>query len=129
MLSRFMVQAASFIGQKNLDKAFDVPQRRSQVVGNGIAEGFEFFIGGFQFSRAFLDTALEIDIQPANLFFRALAIGDVVRYGLGGLISVESKRCGSDFDIDSFSIQTDHFSLAKWRWFALLIHLGKTLLN
>src|SRR5215470_8383658 len=52
----------------------DVPQRRSEVVRNGVGECLEFLVDGLQFYR----TPGKLLVQIFNLFFPSLALRSVV---------------------------------------------------
>src|ERR1039458_10592466 len=76
MLEMFLALAVQPIGvvlEQYLAEAIDVLQWRTQVVGDRIAEGFQFFVGGFQFGGALF----ELLIQTRNLLFGLLTLADV----------------------------------------------------
>ena len=62
-----------------LRKRVDVPQRRPEVVGDGVGERLQFLVGRGQLRRALLHTLLELGVQLPDLIFRALAFGDVAQ--------------------------------------------------
>src|ERR1035438_3768786 len=52
-------------------KAVDGSQRRAEIVRNRIGEGFQFVVGGFQLSGAFLNAFLQLRVDRAHFLLRA----------------------------------------------------------
>ena len=69
----------------------DRAQRGAQVVGDGVAESFEFAHGGFELGGALADPQLELGGQPAQLVLGALALSHVPERG---------ERRGLAFPVD-----------------------------
>src|SRR5690606_3618991 len=95
-----------FIGvvfQQRLTETIQRSQRSTQVVGYGIAEGFQLFIDRLKLCRSFTNAAFQFNVQVVD-FFQALAICDVSyraddRNAVVGLYGAET-----DFDRELASI-------------------------
>ena len=91
-------------------QADDKAQRGAQIVGDGIAEGFQFLVGGLQLGRAFGDALFQVGVEPADFVIRALALGDVADVALNdfevaGLIDMADKLHGQVAAIPGFQRQ------------------------
>ena len=60
-------------------EAGHVPQRRPQVVGDGVDERLEILVGLLEFEGALRDALLEDGVQTRNLLLGLLPLGDVHR--------------------------------------------------
>src|ERR1017187_4708483 len=85
-------------------------QRRAQVVGDRVAERFQFLVGPRQFRCAFDDALLQFRVEPVYFFFRVFALRDVADVALNdffvtGLIYVADKLQGNVATISRFQWQ------------------------
>ena len=58
--------------EQDLRETVDCPQRRAQVVRDGVGEGFEFSVGGFKFFGALTNSLLKFIVERANFLLRML---------------------------------------------------------
>ena len=75
----FRADFVPVILHQNLGITGDAAERRAQVVGHRVGEGFQLFVDQLQLGGPFGDASFEFRVQPANLLFRPPAFGDVAR--------------------------------------------------
>src|SRR5688500_23680 len=76
-----LVQRGSRPLLEHLGEATDVAERRPQVMGDGVREGFQLPIGFGKLRGTIPDTLLQLFVEPADLLFTALAIGYIAIVG------------------------------------------------
>ena len=73
MLAAFVVELFAVILQKHQAPAVDASQGRAQVMRDGVAESFQFFIRGFELGGLLP----QILVQPSDLLFCMLSKRDI----------------------------------------------------
>jgi hypothetical protein len=77
ILSPLVVHTVAVVFQQCLAEAVDRPERGAQVVRDGLGEGFQFLVGGFQLAGALGDALLQFCVQLEDLIFGPLALANV----------------------------------------------------
>ena len=76
-----------------------MPQRRPQVVRDGVAESFELLIGSLQLRRAFDDALLQLGVQVQNLRLCLHPLADVANVALDDLAAFHLVDVADELDL------------------------------
>ena len=89
----FGIQAVGIIFQENPGETVNGPQRRPEVMGDGIGKTFQFLVGRLQLGRATLDPLFQFFIELADFFFGPFPIGNVYAQleDQGGAVAVGKR--------------------------------------
>ena len=81
VVAALVVQAVRAVAEQGLAEAVDGPQRRAQVVGDGVGERLQLLHRLRQLRGALADALLELGVQRADLLVRGAALRHVVGDG------------------------------------------------
>src|SRR5574337_1565146 len=84
-------QSGRMFVEQDARESADRPQRRAQVVRDGVGEGVELSVDGREFGRPFDDPLFELCVQRTKLLLQLFALGDDVpgrdkEHDLAGLV-------------------------------------------
>ena len=101
VLAPFLADRLAVAFAQDPAEAFDRAQRRAQVVGNAVGEGFQVLVGEGQLAGARGDPGFQRPVQRQHLGFGAQPVGDVLDLDQprNVLANVAWHRCEGHLDL------------------------------